>query len=70
MGQFLGGFAANLGSCPIAIAEVWDAYYALQLAWMQGHKKVILEVDSTTAVALVNKPIDGKHPYGSVIARV
>ena len=34
MRQFLGGFAANLGSCPIAIVEVWGAYYALHLAWM------------------------------------
>ena len=62
MGQFFGGFAANLGSCPIAIAEVWGAYYALHMAWQQGHKKVLLEVDSTTTVALIHKSLDGKHP--------
>ena len=32
MGHFLGGFAMNLGSCPITIAEIWGAYYALNLA--------------------------------------
>ena len=35
-----------------------------------GHKKVILEIDSSVAVALINKDIDLKHPYGSVIARI
>ena len=32
LGQFLGVVAANLGVCPIAIAEVWGAFYSLQLA--------------------------------------
>ena len=40
------------------------------MAWQQGHRKVLLEVDSTAAVALIHKSLDGKHPYSSVIVRV
>ena len=40
------------------------------MAWQQGHRKVLLEVDSTAAVGLIHKSLDGKHPYSSVIARV
>ena len=70
LGQFFHAITANLGVCPIAIAEVWGAFYSLQLAWQLGHKKVILEIDSSVAVTLINKDIDFKHPYGSVIARI
>ena len=46
-GQFLRGFAVNLGICPITVAEIWGAFYALDMAWMKGYRKVILELDST-----------------------
>ena len=32
MGDFLGGFATNLGSCPVTISKLWGAYYGLLLA--------------------------------------
>ena len=31
-GQFLQGFAVNLGICPITVAEIWGAFYALDMA--------------------------------------
>lgn len=31
--RFLGGFAVNLGFCPITVVEIWGAFYALDLAW-------------------------------------
>ena len=36
--QFLHGFSVNLGICPITVAEIWGAFYALDMAWRQGHR--------------------------------
>ena len=52
------------------MAEVWGAFYSLDLAWRDGHRKVLLEMDSAAAISLITKGADTKHPYAMVIARV
>ena len=69
-GQFLGGFAAFLWWCPIAIAELWGVVHALEMAWSMECSNVIMEVDSSYTLQLIQKPLDRRHPYASVIARV
>ena len=62
LGEFLTGFAANLGTCPITMAEVCGAYYAWELAWNRGLRKVIIEMHSLSAVSLIQGGVDTKHP--------
>ena len=69
-GQFLHGFSVNLGICPITVAEIWGAFYALDMAWRQGHRRIVLELDSSSAISLIRKGVDNKHPYALVIAKV
>ena len=38
-GSLIRAFAANSGCCPVAVAELWGAFYALDLAWSLGLKK-------------------------------
>ena len=69
-GEFLGGFAANLGVCLISVAEIWDAYYGLLLAWNKGFCKVLLEMESTSAISLMRTDFNSRHPYASMIHHV
>ena len=70
MGRVLGGFVTNLGICPVTIAELWGIYYALHLAWENGFRHLILEVDSMSALQLVRGGVKRLHPYAMVIQRV
>ena len=63
-------FSANLGYYPITIVRIWGAFYGLHLAWNKGHRMVILEMDSISAIALIIANSVIYHPYGPVIQRV
>ena len=65
-GNYLGGFAANLGFWPITMVEIWVAFNSLQLAWQEGYKQVILEMHSIATIALIQKNLDSRHPYACV----
>ena len=62
-GDFLGGFSVNLGVCPITIAEVWGAFYGLQRACTRGFRRVVFEMDSTSAITLIKGYGQLSHPY-------
>ena len=66
----MGGFTANLGFCAIIVAELWGALYGLDLAWRAGRRNVILELDSMSAIQLIQKNVNRSHPHATVIARV
>ena len=70
MGDFIGGFAANSGACPVTISELWGAYYGLLLAWNKGWRQAMLEIDSTSAIALIHNTNAECHPYASVLKHV
>ena len=59
----------NLGVCPITVAEIWGAYY-LFMAWRDGHRRVLLEMDSKAAISIIQRGTDSTHPYAMVVARV
>ena len=61
---------ANLGICPIAVAELWGAYYALLIAWNKGFRQVLLELDSSSAIALIHNECIDNHPFASIIKHV
>ena len=52
-GNWVGGFATNLGNCSALVAEIWGAWQALKLAWDWGYRKIILEMDSKVAIQLI-----------------
>ena len=68
--QVCSGFVANLGSCPITVAEIWAIYYSLVLAWQKGFRHILLESDSSSAISLIQKESIERHPFASVIKRV
>ena len=61
---------ANIGACPIIVAEIWGINYVLLLAWNKRFRQIMLEVDSSNAIDLINKEFNPKHPYASVINNV
>ena len=69
-GEFLGGFVANLRICPIIVRELWGTYHVLLIAWNKGFRQVLLELDSSSAVALIHKECIDHHPFASVIKHV
>ena len=70
LGEFLGGFAANLRVCPITVVEARGVYYALLLAWNKGFRRIVLEMDSTSVIALIHREPNDRHPYASVLNSV
>lgn len=49
-GQWCIGFGCNIGVCMAIEAKLWGVYYGLSMAWDNGFRKVILEVDSVMVV--------------------
>ena len=70
IGDFLGGFAANFGSCPVIISKLRGAYYGLLLTWNKGWRQMVLEMDSSSAIALIHNTDLDRHPYASVLKHV
>ncbi|KAI5333774.1 hypothetical protein L3X38_023906 [Prunus dulcis] len=48
-GQWMRGFAVNLGVGQVLEAELWGIYLGLKLAWDIGCSAVVLESNSATA---------------------
>lgn len=48
------------------MADLWGAFCALDLSWLNGFWKIILKLDSRAALALIHKDLDVKHPYALV----
>ena len=69
-GRFLGGFVANLGSCPVTVAELWGVYYVLQFAWNSGFNRILVEIDSLSALQLIHNSPNRSHPYAAAIRLV
>jgi ribonuclease HI len=52
-GEWLGGFAKQLGICSAFMAELWGVLEGLRFAWRMGYRAVELEVDSTSVVKVI-----------------
>ncbi|BFG31052.1 hypothetical protein CerSpe_173260 [Prunus speciosa] len=51
-GEWCGGFAVNLGKGHILDAEIWGLFFGLRLAVAKGLTKILIEMDSHSAVNL------------------
>lgn len=62
-GNWLGGFAANLGQRQVCDAELWSLYIGLQLAIDKGATDLHIEMDSKAIVMLLKQTqVDNFHP--------
>ncbi|CAI0389272.1 unnamed protein product [Linum tenue] len=66
-GRLLGGFSMNLGRCTITRVEIWGAIRGLHMAWDTGHRRVELQLDSTTAVQLLSPEAPTTHQHASLV---
>jgi hypothetical protein len=59
-GEWLGGFAKQIGICSAAfMADLWGVLVGLRFAWRMGYIAVELEVDST--LELLKLFVPGQH---------
>lgn len=70
MGEFNGGFIANLCFYPITVVELWGLFYSLDLTWKKDYRQVLLEVDSTYAIQLVQNGVQEFHLYVNLIRKI
>jgi len=55
MGSWIRGFAINIEVCTSVRAELWAVITGLELVWLLGFRKIILESDSLVVVGLLLK---------------
>lgn len=60
-GNWIGGFALNIGICSASLAELWGVYYGLYIAWERGLTRVELEIDSEIVVGFLTTGISDSH---------
>lgn len=61
-------FGLNLGICSVTAAELWSLYHGLMIAWMEGHRKVAVTVDSSAVVTLVSREPERTNPHAPLIS--
>ncbi|CAN0826774.1 Putative ribonuclease H protein At1g65750, partial [Linum grandiflorum] len=66
-GRFVKAFAANLGSCSITRAEMRAIVDGLQLAWSLGIRRIQVQSDSKTAIAILAKDSELDHQHTALV---
>ncbi|CAL1413056.1 unnamed protein product [Linum trigynum] len=66
LGRCLGAFSSNLGACSITRAELRAAVEGLEMAWKLGHRRVELNLDSTTALNIIKNRDQTDHCHGAI----
>ncbi|CAN1819553.1 Putative ribonuclease H protein At1g65750 [Linum perenne] len=63
-GRCLFTYTMNLGNCSITRAEFRGALEGLERAWREGCRKVLLQMDSQSAISLLTNGTDTNHQHG------
>ncbi|KAM2637494.1 hypothetical protein EV1_021984 [Malus domestica] len=67
-GNWLGGFAVNLGQGQVCDAELWSLYFGLQLAIDKGATELHIEMDSKAVIMLLKQSqVDNFHPLETIM---
>ncbi|CAA7025020.1 unnamed protein product [Microthlaspi erraticum] len=66
-GEWICGFALNIGICSAPLAELWGVYYGLLMAWERRVQRLVLEVDSEIVVGFLNAGINDSHPLSFIV---
>jgi ribonuclease HI len=56
-GEWLGGFAKNLGRCSAFVAELWGVYEGLSYVRRLGFREIMLDVDSSYVAHVLTKGV-------------
>ena len=67
--HFIRAFSANIGCCPVVVAELWGALYSLELAWSLEYHHDILELDSSSAILLLQKNLV-HPPFSTLVPKI
>ncbi|CAN1312660.1 Putative ribonuclease H protein At1g65750, partial [Linum perenne] len=67
MGLCSAAYSLNLGICSITRAELRGMLFGLQLAWERGHRRVVAQLDSAVAVALLEAGGDITHHHAAEV---
>ncbi|KAL9813290.1 putative ribonuclease H domain-containing protein [Arabidopsis thaliana] len=62
VGNWVQGFAFNIGVCTAPLAELWGFYYGLYYAWEKKITRLKLEVDSEMVAGFLKTGICDTHP--------
>lgn len=62
-GNFITGFACNLGPCTIMQAEL----YGLTLGRSKGFQRILIDSDSHSAIHFINNDCNILHPCASIV---
>ncbi|KAL4346674.1 hypothetical protein GQ457_17G015250 [Hibiscus cannabinus] len=54
-GEWIIGFSKYVRICSTVVAELWDVFEGLVLAWTKGFRKVVLEVDSLDVFRILTR---------------
>ena len=68
-GDWIKGYSYNISSCNVLAAEMWGAIKGLEIAWSEGHRKVLLEMDSAIAVKWINERLQPTSLMANLFAR-
>lgn len=68
-GCWFTGFAANLGTCDSMTTEIQEVVVGLEMAWKEGYRRVILEMDSLVLVNLIKNQRQHRR-YCSMLSRI
>lgn len=66
-GNWLIGFMAHLGLCSNVAAELHAIRIGLQLAWDEGYRKIVCEVDALVVLDILSSAEVIFHPLASLI---
>ncbi|KAI5327874.1 hypothetical protein L3X38_027270 [Prunus dulcis] len=68
-GDWISGFAVNLGKGQILEAEIWGLFFGLKLALDKEINNLVVEMDSALAVQLIQKQrLTDVHPLAALVA--
>ena len=68
-GDWLTGFAANLGIATASVAELWRVIHGLDIASERGYRRIHVEVDSQIVIKLIEEGVGVVHPLFSLVLR-
>lgn len=66
-GTWRGGYALNIGICSVPLAELWEVYYGLYIAWERRVTHLELEVDSKVLVEFLKTGVNDTHPLSFLV---
>ncbi|XVF38280.1 hypothetical protein REPUB_Repub20aG0087100 [Reevesia pubescens] len=69
-GDWLVGFRAHLGYCSNIVAELQAVRLGLLLAWHEGFRHVICEIDARVVLDLIQNADVDLHPLGCLISDI